>query len=50
MGLLNFTLTLIRQGLMAGKGKIEGPRLLGNKEARNEGRGQGSSGKNPGVS
>tara|TARA_A100001515_G_C4551554_1_gene203600 strand:+ start:758 stop:865 length:108 start_codon:yes stop_codon:yes gene_type:complete len=35
---------------MVGKGRIEGPRLLGRKEARNEGRGQGSSGKNPGVS
>tara|TARA_R100001163_G_C4981988_1_gene137771 strand:- start:294 stop:401 length:108 start_codon:yes stop_codon:yes gene_type:complete len=35
---------------MAGKGRIEGLRLLGVKEARNEGRGQGSSGKNPGVS
>jgi len=35
---------------MVGKGRIEGLRLLGIKEARNEGRSQGSSGKNPGVS
>tara|TARA_Y100000593_G_C4176964_1_gene270001 strand:- start:257 stop:364 length:108 start_codon:yes stop_codon:yes gene_type:complete len=35
---------------MVGKGRIEGPRLPGVKEARNEGRGQGSSGKNLGIS
>jgi len=35
---------------MVGKGRIEGLRLPGVKEARNEGRGYCSSGKNPGVS
>ena len=50
VGPLECTITLIRQGLTAGKGRIEGPRLPGKKEARNEGKGQGSSGKNPGVS